>query len=164
MEPIPASVHSGVVSAEQVEIPLDEDKEVAREGFNGTLQLNAMTDNAGADLPEVEFRHQASEETAAKNRENGDRGVATVDVGGGGDAGQGLTRNRPFSASMISRRTTDSTASRTSLSPNVYQSDMAIQHFFSHRVGKKEGFEKIIRVTLTGIQAARCRRPSPTFY
>ena len=137
MEPIPASVHSGVVSAEQVEIPLDEDKEVTSKGFNGTLQLNAMPDNAGADLPEVEFRHQEPAETAVKNRENGDSGpgVATVDLGGGGDAGQGLTRNRPFSASMISRRTTDSTASRTSLSPNVYQSDMAIQHFFSHRVG-----------------------------
>lgn len=130
-ERVPASVHTAAEKAEQVEIPLDEDKEVTNKEFNGTtLHLNTTTmDNHGADISEVEFSHRGP---AAAN--NGDCGVATVDVNGV-DAEKGLTRNRPFSASMISRRTTGSTTSRTSMNPSVYQSDVNVQHFFSHRVG-----------------------------
>jgi len=130
-----ASVHTVSATVDQFDIPLDEDKDAPNREFNGTiLHLNNTMDNAGADIPEVEFSNRGPVDVAAPaNNNHGDCGVATVDINGDGN---GLTRNRPFSASMISRRTTGSTTSRTSMNPSVYQSDTNIQHFFSHRVSR----------------------------
>jgi len=56
-----------------------------------------------------------------------------VDDGFGG--APNVYRQRPYSSSMISRRTASSTKSRASLSPSITTSEYASKNMFSYRVG-----------------------------
>ena len=49
-------------------------------------------------------------------------------------AGSNISRDRPFSASMVSRTTTGSTPSRTSRATNIKHSKDSLRNFFSYRV------------------------------
>ena len=65
-------------------------------------------------------------------------GMATVDIGSASASvpdvryeGQGIHRDRPFSASQ---RTTASTTSKSSRSPYIYHTTNTTQKFFSYKV------------------------------
>ena len=73
--------------------------------------------------------------------------AATLELDGAGPEGEGvavdvevgfrppgLVRDRPFSASMVSRKSTVSTKSRTSLSPHIVTTDFSTSSLFAYRV------------------------------
>ena len=53
-----------------------------------------------------------------------------------------LRRDRPYSASMISRKSTASNRSRASLSSTIWTSEYCSKNMFSYRVGIAESFHK----------------------
>lgn len=59
------------------------------------------------------------------------RGVPPVDF-----RGPGLHRDRPYSASMISRKSTASVKSQTSLSPNIISTDVSVKSLFAYKVSE----------------------------
>lgn len=62
------------------------------------------------------------------------RGSSLDDVEFRGGSSSGLRRDRPYSSSVISRRSTKSTQSRASLNPSLVTSDYAAKTLFAYRV------------------------------
>ena len=96
------------------------DKPAQTKSFEGaTLEINASKQREdGSGEPAVEFRGTSWTDADAAKEKNANN----------------LSRNRPYSASMTSRRSTTSVSSRTSVSSTLKTSDYAVGKFFSHRV------------------------------
>merc|ERR550532_1136581 len=79
-----------------------------------------------------------------KPPQTGEFAGATLELGAGGGGetevefkgpgSEGLHRDRPYSASMISRKSTLSTKSKTSLSPSVNVTEFSTKQMFSYKV------------------------------
>ena len=97
----------------------------------------------GADIPQTaqlppEMEVNLSDDKPAQT---GDFAGATLELGAGGAAnnevefkGPGLQRDRPYSASMVSRKSTTSTKSRTSMSPAITITEYSTKQLFSYKV------------------------------
>ena len=101
------------------------------------IQYNMATTTTASDIsgpdqksnePDVQFRSVRLSDGAQDSRRVMDRAESTDGSSGG------LRRDRPFSASAVSRRSTGSTKSRVSLNPHLITSELAAKNMFCYRV------------------------------